>query len=188
MESFIYHGVPQDLKGDTLMPLFDLKDIYPDLYEQQIKKYTDHPKRKNLPFKNIPLINCKRGEVLHNSSIHPYLVFMAMKSVFPHFDRSILFYKIPMKSLLNRELVFFDMNHPKYEFGLESDPEVAFKLINPSLYNEVKEVPKEAYEFFQEWKNRGEHGAPAWGKIPHVFVKGSIDITGFEIIDWRKPI
>lgn len=53
---------------------------------------------------------------------------------------------------------------------------------------EIGEVPKEAYEFFQEWKDRGEKGAPAWGKIPHVFVKGKISVEGLEIIDWVDPI
>ena len=36
---------------------------------------------------------------------------------------------------------------------------------------------------FQEWKDRGERGAPAWGKIPHVFVRGKINVEGLEIFD-----
>lgn len=186
MGSYIYHGVPQLLIGDSLRPLFELKDIYPDLYEEQIKKYSDHPKRKNLPFKDIPLINCKRGEVLHTSSIHPHLVFESIQSIFPNWNPSVLFYKIPIESLIDREMVLFDMNHPDYEFGLANDPVSAFQIIDPNTYSEIREVPKEAYDFFQEWKDRGEQGAPAWGKIPHVFVKGSISTVGLEVFDWRS--
>ena len=84
-------------------------------------------------------------------------------------------------------MVLFDMNRPEYEFGKE-DPDEVFDLIDPNSYQEIKVVPHEAYSFYQEWKDRGERGAPPWGKIPHVFVKGMIDITNCEIVDWRDPI
>lgn len=50
---FIYHGVTNKMKGDVLYPLFTLKEKHPSLYEQEIKKYADNPRRKTLPFKNI---------------------------------------------------------------------------------------------------------------------------------------
>ena len=184
--TYIFHGVPLNLEGNTLHPLSILKDSLPDKYEQEVKKYNDHPKRKLLPSKAIPLLNCTRADVLHCSSVDPRLVFKALKTVFPDGNRSVLFYKIPVTSLLDKKLVLFNMNHPKYEFGLDNDPIEAFELINHSKYEGINQVPEEAYAFFQEWKDRGEKGAPAWGKIPHVFVKGSICIDGFEIIDWSK--
>lgn len=80
------------------------------------------------------------------------------------------------------------MNRPDYEFGLEKDPEFCFDLINPDLYEEVRVVPREAIEFYKEWGRRGERGAPAWGKIPHVLVQDSLDTSSLEIIDWRDSI
>jgi len=84
-------------------------------------------------------------------------------------------------------VAYFDMNREGYEFGKE-DPDHVFDLIEPEKYNELITVPAQAYEFFNEWKQRGERGAPAWGKIPHIFVKGEIDISGCAIIDWRNPV
>ena len=52
MEIF-YHGVPGGLQGNTLYPLFSLKEKFPSLFENEIKKYDDHPKRKELPFKKL---------------------------------------------------------------------------------------------------------------------------------------
>jgi len=60
---FIYHGVPNGMQGDMLYPLFTLKVKFPTLFESEIKKYDDHPKRKELPFKSIGKLNCQRGEV-----------------------------------------------------------------------------------------------------------------------------
>ncbi len=186
--NFIYHGVPAGFEGSELHPLFVLKDLYPSAYESQIKKYDDHPKRKNLPYKKIPKLNCFRGDVIHCSPIHPNLIFKALKKYFPDGNRSVSFYKIPVSNLTGIELCFFDMNRPEYEFGLENDPESVFELIDINTYKEIKEIPQEAQQFYQEWKDRGERGAPAFGKIPHVFVKGSISVKDLDIIDWRDEI
>jgi hypothetical protein len=64
-------------------------------------------------------------------------------------------------------MVLFDMNRPEYEFGKEDSDDV-FDLIDPNYYQEITGVPREAYSFYQDWKDRGERGAPPWGKIPHV--------------------
>lgn len=180
---FIYHGVPIGLKGHTLYPLFSLKQKFPSLFEAEIKKYDDHPKRKELPFKLISPLQCARGEVLHFSPIHPSLIFKALKTVFPDYNRSVKFFKIPITKAQDLPIALFDMNREGYQFGKE-DPDHVFDLISTDSYRELKIVPPAAYTFFNEWKQRGEASAPAWGKIPHIFIKGSIDITGCDIIDW----
>jgi hypothetical protein len=185
---FIYHGVPPALHGKTLYPLFELREKLPQVFGKEILKYGDHPKRKELPYKTIPKLGCTRGEVLHCSPIHPNLVFQALKSVFPEGNRSVKFFCIPIEKIAGKQLCLFDMNHPDYEFGLEEDPPSAFELITSSTYREIKLVPPEAFSFYDEWKVRGERGAPPWGKIPHVFVSGTIDIDGLNVIDWRDPI
>ncbi|MBY0555457.1 hypothetical protein K2P97_13070 [bacterium] len=184
--SFLYHGVPRDLVGETLFPLFSLKQAHPAIYENEIKKYDDHPERKKLPFKLLKKLNCSRGDVLHCSPIHPNLIFTALKSVFPEGNRSVKFFKIPISKIADTPAILFDMNRPGYAFG-EDEPEDIFDWIDPKKYEEITKVPAEAFEFYQEWKTRGEPGAPAWGKIPHVLVKGPINISDCEVIDWRDP-
>jgi hypothetical protein len=185
---YIYHGVPPTLHGKNLYPLFELREKLPEVFEKEILKYGDHPKRKELPYKLIPKLGCTRGDVLHCSSIHPNLVFQALKSVFPEENRSKKFFSIPIEKIAGKQCCLFDMNHPDYVFGLEEDPPSAFELITSSTYREIRIVPPEAYRFYAEWRVRGERGAPAWGKIPHVFVNGTIDIDRLNVIDWRDPI
>jgi hypothetical protein len=184
---FIYHGVPAGLEGTTLYPLFMLKEKFPKLFESEIKKYDDHPKRKELPFKNVNKLNCQRGDILHFSPIHPSLIFQALKMVFPEGNRSVKFFKIPISRAKGLPMVLFDMNREGYEFGKE-DPDQIFDLVSVENYREIKTVPPQAIAFFNEWKERGERGAPAWGKIPHIFVQGPIDISECEVLDWRDPV
>lgn len=73
----IYHGVPKNLEGDYLHPLFILKDIMPHLYAKEIIKYDDHPQRKLLPYKMVPKLNCKEIDPL---SFIKYL-FLACEAV-----------------------------------------------------------------------------------------------------------
>ena len=159
---------PGGLQGNTLYTLFSLKEKFPSLFENEIKKYDDHPKRKELPFKKIGILHCQRGEVLHFSPIHPALIFEALKSVFPEGNRSVKFFKIPIAKAANLPIAFFDMNRTEYEFG-KDDPDHVFELVNMEDYRELKTVPSEAYEFFRDWKQRGERGAPAWGNVPPHF-------------------
>ncbi len=186
-ESYIYHGVPSSFVGEKLYPLFQLKELFPQIYEKEIEKYNDHPQRKLLPFKRINPLNCVRGDVLHFSAIHPALVFKALKSVFPESNRSVKFFKIPIMNIDKNSAVLFDMNRPEYEFG-KDDPDSVFDLIDPKNYQEIGSIPNEAILFYQEWRDCGEVGAPAWGKIPHVFVLGSLNTAKCEIIDWRDDI
>lgn len=184
---YIYHAVPPKMEGFILYPLFQLKEKFPQVYDAEIKKYDDHPQRKELPFKKVIKLNCTRGDVLQCSPVHPNRIFVALKSVFPEGNRAKLFYKIPIEMTQNLPLVLFDMNKLGYEFGKE-EPETVFELLNSANYREISEVPKEAIAFYEEWKVRGAQGAPAWGKIPHIFIQGNMDITGCEIIDWKDPI
>lgn len=189
--SFIYHRVPTHLIGETLLPLFELEKEHPLLFQSEIEKYGDHPKRKELPFKNLKKLDCPRGAVLHCSPIHPNLIFSALKLVFPDGNkdgnRSVNFFKIPIERIEGIPTILFDLNRPGYVFG-EEEPEDIFDWITPDTYQEITVVPKAAFEFYWEWHSRGEPGAPAWGKIPHIMVKGRISIAGCEVVDWRDPL
>lgn len=175
------------MSGDKLYPLFQLKNVNLNLYENEIKKYDDHPQRKTLPWKKINPLDCVRGDVLHCSSIHPHLVYQTFRSIFSSFEKSVLFYRIPISKIQKNTAELFDMNRPDYEFGKE-DPDSVFDPIDPVTYKEIIVVPPEVKQFYQDWKNNGEKGAPIWGKVPHIFVKDVIDVSDCEVIDWKDSI
>jgi len=184
---YIYHGVPPNFSGEMLYPLFSLKEKHPEIFAREIKKYDDHPKRKLLPNLILKKLNCPRGDVLQFSPIHPNLIFQGLKSVFPDGNRSVKFFEIPIERTHGIPTILFDMNRPGYVFG-EDEPEEIFDWVTPANYRMIRQLPLEAIEFYQEWKTRGEPGAPAYGKIPHIMVKGPVSVKDCKIVDWRDSI
>lgn len=183
--SFLYHMVPKNMAGETLFPLSDLQQHAPETYAREVKKYDDHPQRKMLPQRILKKINCRQSEVLHFSPIHPHLMFAGLKSIFPEWNYSSLFYEIPIERIRGIPAVSFDMNKTgTYVFGAD-EPEEMFELVTPENYQILTELPKEALEFYKQWKARGEKGAPAMGRIPHVMVQGQVNIANCKIIDWK---
>lgn len=174
--------------GNTLFPLQTLKSKSVEKFEYEIKKYDDHPQRKELPYRTIKKLNCPQAEVLHFSPIHPYLMFEGLRSVFPHWDYSQKFYEIPINRIEGIPSVKFDMNCTgEYVFG-EDELEEMFELVTPQNYSILSKIPPEAIEFYQQWKDRGQKGAPAMARIPHIMVRGNVDVSDCAIIDWKNPI
>lgn len=64
-----YHKVPDFFSGDKLFSISHLKEKDPDLFQQYIEKYQDHPDRKKLPYKKIPILNCRWMDVVFFSPI-----------------------------------------------------------------------------------------------------------------------
>jgi hypothetical protein len=183
--SFIYHMVPNKMAGEVLHPLSELRKTWPKRYEIEIKKYDDHPIRKNLPKRIIKKIDCLQEDVIHFTPMHPHLMFKGLKTVFNDWERSQLFYEIPIERIGDQPAVYFDMNRTgTYIFG-NDEPEEMFETVNAKTYKILTELPKEALEFYEQWKSRGEKGAPAMGRIPHLMVKGQVSVEKCQVIDWR---
>ncbi|MBK8551651.1 MAG: hypothetical protein IPL53_11555 [Ignavibacteria bacterium] len=66
--NYLYHRVPKNLRGNVLYPLNTLKEIHPDLYEQQASKYAG---REHITCQIIPILNCLWNDVLHFSAVNP---------------------------------------------------------------------------------------------------------------------
>ncbi|MNK38600.1 hypothetical protein D3C87_571930 [compost metagenome] len=182
---YLYHLVPKKLVGEVLIPLSSLRTELPDRYTQEILKYNDHPQRKLLPLRILRKLNCPQEEVLHFSPIHPHLIFEGLKSVFPDWNYSSNFFEIPIERIRGIPAILFDMNRTgTYVFG-EDEPEEMFDWVTPDSYRILTSIPSEAIEFYKQWKARGERGAPAMARIPHVMVRGRVSISDCKIIDWK---
>ena len=185
--SFIYHIVPKNMAGEILFPLSDLKDRSPSTYAREVKKYDDHPQRKELPKRLLKKIYCLQEEVIHFSPIHPHLIFNGLKSVFADWNSSSLFYEIPIDRIRDLPAVLFDMNKTgSYVFGVD-EPDEMFEFVTSETYKILSSLPVEALEFYNEWKARGKNGAPAMARIPHLMVKGRVSVANCKIIDWKNP-
>lgn len=176
-----YHIAPPEMRGEVLLPLADLEA---DLRAWALAKYEDHPGRKGLPDKIIPILNCARKHVVHFLPMHPHLVYSAYREIFPQAGRPLRFWEIPV-ARLESPAVIFDMNRTgEYDFAAPEKPE-HYELVTTVSYRELP-LPTEASEFFKQWKARGENGAPLFGRVPHLFVQGPVSVAGCRQVDWSE--
>lgn len=61
-----------------------------------------------------------------------------------------------------------------------------FELIKAEGYNELTHLPNATLEWYRHLHEQGKFGAH-FHAIPHVMVKGTVDIDNVRIIDWKEP-
>ena len=74
--SVVWHGVPQGMVGDTVVPLGQLRSVDPDLYKTQKAKYAG---REAVLDYRIPLLDCGFLDTVHCSSVHPHKIYCARR-------------------------------------------------------------------------------------------------------------
>lgn len=171
--SFIYHGCPESMIGTVLYPLNELQALYPDIYQREMAKYADHPTREALPSTVLGLLDCLWNDVLHCAPIHPHRLYEKWVA---HRIGSIperYFYRIPIERVAHLPVGFMRGR--------------AVEWLQMASYEEIATVPAETEAWYRKLASEGRFGAHFAG-VPHVLVKGSIDIEGLEIVRWSAPL
>src|ERR1700733_16337244 len=75
--AYLYHVVPPNMTGTTLYPLNMLKDIHPEIFQVQAKKYEGR-KRDDMA-ERIPSFDCLWNDVLFLTAAHPTEVKQALR-------------------------------------------------------------------------------------------------------------
>jgi hypothetical protein len=168
--------VPKPFLGTELIPLNDM-DKESSLYKGHAKKYVG---RENLTEQSIPLLNCLWNDVVQFSALDPQLIVDKLKVIQPDFQ---LFrreyFKVSVEEVESiYEGVLFDRrNSSKKTYEIFPDE---VKILNKENYIELDKVPDETINF---WKNAIEEKRPVlwFPYITHVFLKGRVDTSSFEI-------
>lgn len=170
--NYLYHQLPEDMKGDVLYPLNELKDIDPDLYKAKVTKYQG---REHLLDEVIPILNCKWNDVLHFSPVHP----KEIQKVFGEFNHEFhcKFLEIDPK-LIDPEKTVTYLYFTKGP-GLNSKEVIRF---NPNEIGKHSELRYETKKYYKE-KYLTSKRPLLFYKIPHILFKGSIDINNVTIIE-----
>jgi hypothetical protein len=185
--SFVYHRVPEGLRGSVLYPLNQLKGIYPDLYLELRKRYAT---REDIASLRIPpLANCLWNDVLHLSPVHPMRLNAALGAAgheLPSDWRR--FFEIDANLLDPAAAVIYKLLTPFWsgQFNVVA----ASALIgeeclpfDPELLPEFGNVPLAAREYYASVP-AGSSVALFLG-VPHVLYRGRIDlkVDGVKVIE-----
>lgn len=182
---YVYHMVPKEMKGDLLLSLNTLKEIYPELYETYTKKYFDHPDRKNLLSKSIPKLDCLWNDVIFLNSLHPYYVYKAFDELGIKVKKDLLFYKIPTKELKDNKNAIYFYRKKNFKGPAAEIPAEEIEVINLSNYPACEELPSDTSDYFKEEHSKGvQFGMFAY--IPHIISLGDINISNASVINWSE--
>jgi hypothetical protein len=69
---YIYHALPEQMIGNELIPLNQMRPSYPELSEKYLQKYKG---REEILDRKIPLLDCLWNDVVQFLPVHPQKVF-----------------------------------------------------------------------------------------------------------------
>lgn len=168
----IYHGIPEQMIGDVLMPLNRMETAQPELYTKYMQKYAG---REEILQKRIPLLDCLWNDVVQFLPINPQDIFEAQQELgiiktIPSYK----YFKIDPYTLDPAKTVVYFKTAPGEE-------NVSVKWLKDVNLAAIQEVPKATLDYFQALIGTGELPFN-YQFVPHILHKGSVDISAAAII------
>jgi hypothetical protein len=178
----LYHAEPIGLTGERLVPLSALAVTDPAAYAKAIAKYNDSPDRRRLPNRHVPLLDCRWQDVVFLCPVHPHVVWRAWqrRGVEPVSQR---FLAIPAKSVAHIPAVVYT---PARTTPGEDIHPADVTPFDAATYTEMTDLPERTLAWYDTLIAAGRTGAQ-FHTVPHVLVRGRVDIGDAEVVDWRDP-
>lgn len=178
---FLYHFRPLELQGSKLIPLNDLRHIYPNVYQNEAKKYKG---REWLTKKQIPILECLWNDVLHLSPINPQVVLDCWKSqgIFDYArkkGKEFRVFRVPATAINWKTTVCYQSFN--FDYSNFDPSKEKYWRISPETYIEQTEVESSQIEV---WKADIEAGRKFfwYSHTRHILCRQTIDLEGLEEI------
>lgn len=189
----VWHGVPQDMVGERLLPLGQLRAVDAAIYEVQRAKYAG---REQVLDYQLPLLGCGFLDTIHCSPVHPHWIYQARRDA--GFDvpaRSktgwgIGFaFEIPLDRILVNPTLWYEWRTPWVNGYPDEDvpmapPSEEFELFDPLRYSPLADVPDLHRSYLTRMSQRNRRPL-TFVHIPHVLVAGPIDVRGCRVVRWE---
>ncbi len=172
--NYLYHWVPELMQGNTLYPLHQLKDIYPEAYARAMEKYLD---RQELLKVKIPILNVLWNDVIHLTAVHPATAKTAQKTAGIPCQKRTRTFEIDPSALDPRCAVIVEVGVDDFEIT----PSMVRPFCTEDLEN-LTEIPDETKAYYRQATEEGKRPMVFAG-VPHILYCGTIDITDLPIIE-----
>ncbi len=172
---FLWHLKSKHFAGDTIYPLNQLLEIYPEIAAAAREKYAN---REWLLERRIEPLNCLWNDVVQLSPVHPELLFTALRDVgFP--ARKVQFFEVPVDLLAPSQTVMLQVhNRPGIK---ELDPNDYLEF-TPANLKRFRDLPTETIEHYRDFHANGKNPFLFIGVV-HVLFKGKISINDVNVIE-----
>ena len=170
---YLYHRVPKNMFGTVLYPLNELKNIHPEIYVTQVKKYDG---REKLLTTEVPPLKCLWNYVLHFTAIPPQELKNNLAKAEIFYDPT-SFFKIPISMIEGKKSIAFT-----YRRDQDVVPSFReYEIFDPKRMRVYQTVPQETIDYYKQKK--AERVRPLlYHLVPHILYKGSINTKDLEII------
>lgn len=194
--SVVWHGVPQQMVGTTVVPLGELRSVDADLYETQRAKYAG---REAVLDYRIPLLDRGFLDTVHCSSVHPHRIYRARTEAGVDVpSRSStgwgigMAFEIPLERILVNRTAWYAWRTPWVngypgEDVPDEPPSDEFEDFDPVRYAPLPDVPEQHRHYLARMRSAGRRPL-TFVHIPHVLVAGPIDIRECRIVRWEDPV
>lgn len=170
--NYLYHIKPDDMVGDKLLPINELKKQAPDVWQKHAAKYEG---REAVTQQRVGILNCGWGDVIFLSAVHPVEVAELMKANgLPNSLSGVEVVKIPTDKLKADKLVAL-----VYDDITPGKVKKHYEKYDNSKMPDWSQIPKTTKDYFEQCAKDGEEPFVYWG-VTHLLYEGEIDIKDCE--------
>lgn len=165
--AYIYHGVPETIKGTALIPLSKMETVDPDLQKKYLEKYNG---RESVIERHIPLLDCAWDEVVQLLPLHPRQLFTYQQQIG-------IINEIPDYRYFEFDVNVLDSDSAVVYFKTApGDDHVTVKWLADVNIDELQSIPQATINYYDSMVGKDE---PVFNYqfIPHILYRGSIDIS-----------
>ena len=175
--TFLYHGVPEDMKGSELITLSRMFAKDPVLHQKYLEKYKG---REEILERRVPLLDCLWNDVVQLLPLQPRKLFDLQLQLG-------LINEIPEYSYFQIDPIILDSHNTAVYFKTAPGEEnVAVQWLKDVNLDELQEIPDATIKYYESMVGTGE---PVFNYqfVPHILYKGSIDISKSKVVDIKQP-
>lgn len=172
---YFYHGVPENMKGDELVPLSKMLELDPGLRAKYLEKYKD---REEILERKIPLLDCLWNDVVQLLPLHPYKLFELQNELG-------LIPEIPDYKYLEINARILDPSQTVVYFKTAPGEEnVTVKWLKDVDFEELQDIPEATRKYYESMVGTGE---PVFNYqfVPHIVYRGVVDTASARTINLR---
>ena len=173
--TYFYHGIPEEMKGNSLIPLNEMMSVDPELRAKYLEKYKG---REEILERKIPLLDCLWNDVVQLLPLHPRQLFELQKELgliteIPDYK----YYQIDTSTLNPSQTVVYFKTAPGEE-------NVTVKWLEDVNLEELQGIPQATRKYYESMVGTGE---PVFNYqfVPHVVYRGTVDVSSAQVIHLR---
>lgn len=170
--NYVYHGVPETMFGNELVPLNAMRGDMEDIAKLHRQKYDG---RESVMQRRIPLLNCLWNDVVQFLPVDPEKVFslqvaLGLLREIPHYR----FYKIDISTIaLDNTVVYFK--------DTPGEDSAHVKWLQDVDFSDLQTIPPATERYYRTLLGKDELPFN-FQFIPHVLHQGNVDISQATVI------